>query len=242
VSTVRRFLLRSTLLRPATLIPVMVGLVAGVASWAVGGNLVLNSLAVVGVVGGISWMVFRTVAHVENLTQGALNAQQESLREAENRQLDLLARQLRTDRDHRTQDSLRLLRTLRDEFERSSARPEVSMLSARLGVQIGQYFESAVNQLQRSYQLFEKSESAVGEVRDRLLRERETLISEIGKSLETFQAVVNKMTRWQSEEPEKQLSALQEELERNLEIARRTEERMREIEFPNEQKNAFLQE
>jgi hypothetical protein len=205
-----------------------------------GGNLMLTSLSVLGVGGGIAWMVIRTVVNVENLTQGALETQRTSARQAENRQLDLLAKQLRTDRDHRTQDSLRLLRTLRDDFERASSRPEVSLLSARLGEQVGLYFDSTVNQLQRSYELYERSETSVGEARERLLNEREGLLAEIDNTLGTLQAVVRKITHWQADQPERQLTALQEEMERNLEIARRTEERMKEFELPNRQNDTVL--
>lgn len=242
MSAVRRFLLRSTIFHPATLIPVVGGCAAGLASWAVGGNLVLTSLALLGVGGGIAGMLLRTVFHVEDLTQGAMNAQQQSVRETENNQLDQLAKQLRTDRDHRTQESLRELRNLRDQFEQSAARPEVSMVSARLGEQIGHYFESAVNQLKKSYQLFEQSESAVGPARQRLLSEREELLSEIEKTLGTFRSMVNKLTHWRSENGQKHLSDLQEEMERNLEIAHRTDQRMREIEVPSNQHDTFLKE
>lgn len=242
MNAVRRFVLRSTLLRPASLVPILGGLVAGAASWVVGGNLLLSGLAVLGIGGGVIGMIARAAMNVESLTDGALEAQRQGVREAEEHQLDLLAKRLRTDRDHRSQDTLRELRTLREDFEKAATRAEVGSISARMSEQIGQYFQLIVKQLEKSYQLFDRSESVVGPARDQWLQQREEVMADIQKTKETFRTLVNQFVHLRSDDSGAQLSELQAELETNLEIARRTEERMREIELSGNQYESKLSE
>lgn len=221
----------------------VVGAIAGVASFLVGGNIVLTSVAVLGIGGGLVWMIAQTVRNIEGLTTGALAEQQRDLRNAENQELDKLARQLRTDRDYRTKDALNLLRSLREDFERRAAKTESKLLSARFAESIGQIFQSAVHQLRESYRLFERAESLVGEDREKVMAERDAIVTKIQETTNRLQSVVRQFEGLRPDSEEAKLNELQKELDANLEIARRVEEQMRELEkSPTERYESFIKE
>jgi uncharacterized membrane protein YheB (UPF0754 family) len=218
------------------------GIASAIASWAMGGNVYLTSIAIVGVVGSAAWMLTRVFLNVEDLTDQALAAQRQAVREAENRQLDELAKTLRTDRDHRTKDSLSLLRSLRDEFEQLTTRPGVELRSARFREQIGQVLNAAVEQLRESFRLFERSEAVVGEARQRIIDQREQIVGEIVGTVDRLQRMVQQFRTASQDDKALDLNFLQQELDASLEIARRTEVRMREIENPSKNFESFVKE
>jgi flagellar motility protein MotE (MotC chaperone) len=218
------------------------GIASAAASWAVGGNIYLTSIAIVGVAGSAAWMLTRAFFNVEDLTDQALAAERQAARESENRQLDDLAKTLRTDRDHRTKDSLNLLRSLRDEFEQLTSRPGVELRSARFREQIGQVLNAAVEQLRESFRLFERSEVVVGEARQNVLDQRERIVGEIVGTVARLQQIVDHFRVASQDDKALDLGALQKELDLSLEIAKRTEERMREIENPSKNYESFVKE
>ena len=218
------------------------GAIAGLASWAVGGSFALTTLAIVGIGGGVLWMIAKTVMNVEGLTEQAMEAQQKAIRDAEEQELDRLARLLRTDRDHRTQDALVLLRALRDDFERAAKRPGAELLSARISQQISQIFQSAVKQLREAFGLKERAESVVGEARSQLLEQRDRLVQEVLETSGRLQSILLQYQQMRPDNQEHDLKALNDELDANLQIARRTEQRMKELENPLMTHESFLKE
>jgi signal transduction histidine kinase len=241
VNSTRRFLLKNLLFRPSVLMPMIGGIACAVASWLMGGNVYLTSLAIVGTVGSLAWMLTRTFLNVEDLTDQAKAAERQAARDAENRQLDEFAKTLRTDRDHRTKDSLNLLRSLRDEFEQLTARPGLEMRSARFREQIGQVLNASVLQLRESYRLFERSEAVVAEARQKVVQQREQVVAEVVVAVDRLQKIVDQF-RAITREDSPDLNSLQKELDESLEIAKRTEERMRELENPNKNYESFVKE
>lgn len=229
-------------MRPSVLIPLVGGLVAGAASLAVGGSIVLTGIAVVGIVGGATWLLAGTVLNVEKLTDQALAAQQQASLASENEQLDLLARQLRTDRDHRTQDTLTLLRSLRVDFERAAGRPGVERRSARFREQIGQVFQATVEKLRESYRLMQQSETVVGQPRQQFLDQREAVVLQAIEATNKLRSITKQFMAAIEDDSQSNMESLQKELEISLEIAKRTEQRMKELENPSAQYESYIKE
>lgn len=202
----------------------------------------LTALAIAGIGGGAVWMIARTVMNVEGLTAQALQAHRGAIRDVEEKELDRLARQLRTDRDHRTQDALVMLRALRDDFERAATRPGAELLSARISEQISLIFQSAVSQLRESFRMMERAESVVGEARSQLLEQRDGLVREVQDTTSRLQSIIRQYQQMRPDSQERDLRALNDELDANLEIARRTEQRMKELENPLMTHESFLKE
>ncbi|WP_145083936.1 hypothetical protein [Aureliella helgolandensis] len=227
---------------PSVMIPILGGALAGCLSWGLGGIPALTTVAAIGVVGGLGWMVARTFLNVNEVTEAALAAQLEQRARVENAELDRLAAQLRSDRDHRTQDCLTLLRSLRAEFEEVAQQPGFAIRSAQVREQVGHVFEAATDQLRNSFRLWERAESLSGETRDRVLAEREAEIAELPPTVERIQKIVEQFRSLVRTENQVGLAEMQAELEANLRVAQRTEERMREIENPSAAHEAFIRE
>lgn len=219
------------------------GIACGLASrFVTSGNTTLIALSIVGVAGSAAWMLTRTFLNVEELTDQALDAQRQAKRQAEEEQLDALAKQLRTDRDPRTKDSLSLLRSLRNEFESLANRPGFHIRSAQFREQIGQVLGAATEQLRESFRLFERSESVVGEARQQVLQQRDGIVLEVVATVTRVQKIVDQFRSITKEDQVADLDQLQQELDDSLEVAKRTEERMKELEQPNKNYQDYLKQ
>jgi paraquat-inducible protein B len=206
------------------------------------GNAYLTGAAVAGVLGGVGWMLTRMIFNVEDITAKALAAEQKKLRDEENRRLDELAAKLRTDRDHRTQDYLTLLRSLQHEFEEASKKPGIQFRSARMREQISSVLGATVDQLNQSYRLWELSENLIGDAREKILNNREQVLEEVEETIDRLRTTAHQIKAVIESDNQVDLATMREELEATMRIAKRTEERMREIENPTASFDADLQQ
>lgn len=227
---VKRKVISELFFAPSVLLPIVGGLSAGMLSWAMGGNGSLTLAAVAGVLGGLGWMMTRIIFKVESITEDAMRFEQEQAIKAENEQLDKLMQQLAADHDERTQDYLILLRSLRDDFQVHTSQPGVQMRSAKIREQVGAIFNAAVEQLGNAYKLWELSENLGGDARRKVLANREQVLHEVSTTVDRLQVAVTQIKEMISQDKKVDLASMREELEATMRIARRTEEKMREIE------------
>lgn len=239
---VKRKVISELFFAPSVVLPIVGGISAGLLSWATGGSGYMTGAAVVGVLGGVGWMLTRMIFKVEDITEKAMEAEAKKLRDEENRRLDALAQKLRTDRDHRTQDYLTLLRSLQHEFEEASSRPGVQFRSARMREQISKVLGAAVDQLAQSYRLWELSENLVGDARDKVLHNREKVLEEVEETVDRLKLTTDHIKEVIASDSQVDLAAMRDELETTMRIAKRTEERMREWENPTAGYEAEMKE
>lgn len=239
---VKRKVISELFFAPSVVLPIVGGISAGLLSWASGGSSYLTGAAIVGVLGGMGWMFTRMIFKVEDITAQALEAEQQKILDEENRRLDELASKLRTDRDHRTQDYLTLLRSLRREFEDAASQSGAQFQSARLREKIGQVLRAAVDQLNQSFRLWELSENLVGDARKKVLANREQVLSEIEETVDRLRTTASQIKTVIDGDDKVDLATMREELEATIRIAKRTEERMRDIENPSAKYESFIQE
>ena len=242
VDPVKRKVISELFFAPSVVLPIVGGLSAGLLSWASGGSAYLTGGAMMGLLGGVGWMLTRMIFKVEDITEKAMQAELQKRVDEEARELDDLALQLRTDRDHRTQDYLTLLRSLRDQFEESANESGALMRSARIREQVGQIFEAAVEQLRHSYRLWELSENLVGTARETVLTNREHALAEIEVTIERLRGTVDQFRGILKKQAGADLASMREELEATIRIAKRTEERMRQIENASEAHERYILE
>ncbi len=243
MDSVKRKVISDLFFAPSVVLPIVGGISAGLLSWAMAGaNPYLTGAAVVGVLGGLGWMMTRMIFKVEDITADAMQAQLDAELRRETQQLDELASQLRTDRDHRTQDYLTLLRSIRDEFETAANKPGTAFRSAQVREQVSQVFGAAVGQLKQSYRLWELSENLVGSARDKVLADREQVLGEIEITVDRLQGTVHQFHELVQTDQTVDLASMREELEATIQIAKRTEQRMREIENPSADHESFIRE
>jgi hypothetical protein len=232
VDPVKRKVISELFFAPSVVLPIVGGISAGLLAWASGGSSYLTGAAIAGILGGVGWMFTRMIFKVEDITDKAMQAELAKKLQQENRELDELARKLRTDRDHRTQDYLTLLRSLRSEFDTAANQPGNRFRSAKIREQVSLVFTAAVDQLRQSYRLWELSENLVGSARDKVLENREKVLGEIDQTVDRLQATVHQFHDLIKADQKVDLNAMREELDATMRIAKRTEERMKQIEDP----------
>ena len=242
MDSVKRKVISELFFAPSVVLPIVGGITAGLLSWAVGGNVYLTGSAMAGVLGGVGWMMTRMIYKVEDITEQAMQAQLDKQLEEENEELDQLGRKLRTDRDHRTQDYLTLLRSLRDEFEEAAGKPGNKFKSARIREQIGDVFGAAVDQLRQSFKLWELSENLVGDARQKVLGNRELVLKEIDETVNRLEATVHQFQELVKRDQNVDLASMREELDATMRVAKRTEERMKELEGKQVDYESYINE
>ncbi len=230
VDPVKNKVISELFFAPSVVLPIVGGISAGLLSWAVGGVTLLTGAAIVGVLGGVGWMLTRMIFKIEDITDQAMQVELDKRLRAENRQLDELARILQTDGDHRTQDYLTLIRSLRSEIENAAHQPGHHFRSAQVREQVSLVFKAVVEQLQQSFRLWELSESLVGDSRKKILVDREKVLQEVDVTIDRLRSTCEQFQQLMKTEKKVDLASMREELEATMRVAKRTEERMRELE------------
>ncbi len=231
---IKRKVLSELFLAPSVVLPIVGGISSGLLAWAGGGNTYLEAAGLIGVLGGVGWMLTRIIFQIESITEEAMRFENEQRELQERMRLDQLAVQLRKDLDHRTQDYLTLLRSLREDFLETANRPGVQGRSAKIREQVSLVFDAAVEQLRQSLNLWELSEQLRGDARKKVLASREQVLSEIGATVDRLQATVMQFQDLIRRDNKVDLASMREELDATMRVAKRTEERMRmELENSN---------
>lgn len=175
-------------------------------------------------------MATRVIFLADDVAAKVLRDDADNVIKAEEDKLDQLQLRLRADRDFRTKDYLTLLRTCRSEFEEFAKRPGIAIQSQEIVKQVRQLFWSATEQLEQSLKLRMLAERLMGDEKKKILEQREHTLSEIRVSIEHMQSVVKHYQELMSKEQNTNLESLRDELDASLRVAKRTEERMRELE------------
>jgi hypothetical protein len=198
-------------------------------SWAVGGNPAANAVGIVGVLGGVGHFASRLVLGLEEMTQRAYDAILDRRQEEQNRALDELERRLRDDQDRRTETCLRDLRRLYEMFRESCSREKVVARHHQVVNQVEEVFNASVQQLKRSLELYEISRELSPETRSDVLAERERVIQEVIETRAHLSSVIEEFQTFATKRQQADLSRLRDELDETLSVAKKTEERLAEI-------------
>jgi hypothetical protein len=215
---------------PSVVLPTVAGASAWLMSWAAGGVTLLNLVGLGAVIVGVGWMATRVIFFADDVAAKIVQQDAEKIIQAEEAKLDGLQFRLRSDRDYRTKDYLTLLRTCRSEFEEFAKQPGIAIQSLEIVKQVRQLFWSATDQLEQSLKMHELAERLSGEQRKNVLSQREQILEEIQISVEHMQSAVKHYQELMNKEQHSDLNTLRDELDASLRVAKRTEERMRELE------------
>ncbi len=226
---VRKRIFNELVFAPSVILPGVVGASAWLISWGAGGLGAMNLVGLVGVLGAVGWFATRAIFQMESIAAKVMRAEATKLKRAEEEKLDDLRQRLRVDRDPRTKDYLTLLRTSRDEFEEIAKEPGIALRSMDVIKQMQQLFRSAIDQLEYSLKLHELAERLNDGQRDRVIHQREEVLTEIRDSVEHMQSAVKHYRDLIDREQHTDLNTLQDELDASIRIAKRTEERMKEL-------------
>jgi hypothetical protein len=215
---------------PSVVLPIVAGASAWLMSWAAGGVSSLTLAGLVGVLGGVGWFATRVIFFSDDIAAKIAREQVEKAIADEEAKLDDLQLRLRADRDFRTKDYLTLLRTCRRDFEEFAKKPGIAFQSQEILSKVRELFWSAKDQLERSLKMIALADRLTGEQKKQVLDQREQVLEEVRLSIEHMQSAVKHYQTIIAREQQSDLSSLRDELDESLRVAKRTEERMREIE------------
>lgn len=227
----RRRVLRKIFLAPTVVLPVVMGMSAWLISWAGDGVSMMNIAGLIGVLGGVGWAATRAIYGIEKFAQQAYDEMSQEAIQAETQQLDQLDQLLCEDDDPRDQELLRMLRAQRAQFREIASQPSLAVRSTEVLARVEQLFRASVKNLSECYQLWLQSQSLGRTEQKALLIEREKLIKEIRVTVEQVQKSLSEYRDLSKRSVGTDLSELRGELESSIEIAKRTEERLRELDI-----------
>jgi hypothetical protein len=227
---VQNRVIREIFLAPSVVLPIVAGASAWLLSWAGNGIDALTLAGLVGVLGGFGWMATRAIFQTESLTHQTIAKMKLQALQAEQAELDRLDQLLSQDKDDRDQDLLRLLRAHRAQFEEFASQPEIAIRSQGILNSAKQLFAASVNNLSESYKLLEQSRKLSAKEQRTLLGRREQLLAEIRDSVDHLESTLTQYKKLTEKSTGGELTRLRDDLDANLLIAKRTEERIRALE------------
>ena len=217
------------LVSPWTLGPAVLGGTALAAGWALGGDPAWMLAGVGGVLAGGGALATRWLTKADELVRRAwatLIEEEHAEREAE---LDRLDRALQRDGDPSSQKLLRALRNVRDGLERDEADGKLGGAGGLLKDRADEVFEACVAQLRRSLELDETARTLAGPARRELRADRQAVLKEVAETVRHLAVTVTEARKAPARRQEGDLSRLRAELDATMEVARRTERRLADL-------------
>ncbi len=211
--------------------PVVAGVSAWLISWAGDGVTTLNLAGLLAILGGVGWAATRAIFGTEKYTQEAFQELNHAAAKSEAEKLDQLDYLLSQDDDPRDQELLRMLRSQRAQFRELASQPSLVARSSEVLDRVEQLFRASVKNLAECYKLWEESRSLGRMEKVELMNEREKLLGEIHMAVKQVQTSLTEYKRIAKKAVGTDLSELRSELEASMEIAKKTEERLRELEL-----------
>jgi len=217
---------------PVTLFPFVGGVTAFLLQWAFdfgNGPTMLISLTAALVSFGI--FISRLLIGSEKITKQAIEELKQEAEEKRNEALDQLENKLCRDGDERTQTYLRDLRTLAASFkeEQFLSQGLVAMTTFEIMTGVEELFQGCVRSLERTLVLYESARKISSfEARQPLLEQRETIITNVRKSITQLGAILAGISQLGiGEGSDSEIQRIQAELSQTLEVARNVDARMK---------------
>jgi hypothetical protein len=186
-------------------------------------------------------VVLKLASGAEQLEKAVLQDQTNEQRGQEDLRLNELQKRLRSDRDFRTKDCFHLASQARTDFLSLIQKAQGNFALLQFGQQFDQLFWATIEQLEHSLQLYEQADRLVDARRKAILAERERVVDDLIGAADRLRQVVDKIRSTATQDREVELSSLSKELDDSLEIAKRVDQRLRELESePN--RDEFLKQ
>lgn len=178
-------------------------------------------------VGSVAVQLAAGVEGLENKASDDLAKIQLAQEEA---RLSELQTRLRVDRDHRTKDCFGLAKQARADFQAAISQTESRFAILQFGKQFDQLFWATIEQLEHSLKLYEQADRIVDARREKILQERETLVGELALASDRLRQVADKIRIKSTTDRDADIGSLTKELDDSLEIAKRVDQRLKELE------------
>jgi putative cell wall-binding protein len=143
--------------------------------------------------------------------------------------LNELQKRLASDKDPRTEQYLILLRENRAELEKIAQTPGIQIRSLEIVKQARQLFWAATDQLDQSLKMHELAQKLSGSEKQGVLAQREHCLSEARESAEHLRDAISTFRHFTDKNLERDMDSLQIELAESIQAAKRSEERLRDL-------------
>ena len=210
---------------PVTLLPVVAGTTALLASWAFGGVGMLTLGGIAGVLGGIGMFATRIIFGLEKLTNQAYQYVVEKQQKEQKEALSQLFQKLEGDNDPRTERLLSQLWHLYTELKQDVDSGKISMAAHDVLDGVDDIFRVCVDYLDRSHRMLVTAKRMRGKSRDEVLMQREKLIEEVSNSCLHLEDTIGRLNQVATQKKTSELSQLRAELDETIRVAKRAEER-----------------
>ncbi len=160
---VKRKVLLDLFASPLTLLPVVGGITALLASWAMGGDPVLTFGGLAGVLGGIGMFSSRIIFGLEKMTNQAYEYVLEKQQSSQRAALQQLFEKLQADRDPRTERLLTQLQALYHDLKRDVEEGKITITAHQVLDGVDNVFRVCIDYLERSFRLWETAGRMKGE-------------------------------------------------------------------------------
>jgi len=210
---------------PVTLLPVVVGATALLASWAGIGGTTLALAGVAGVLGGIGMFATRIVFGLDKLTNRAYEYVLERQQKDQLESLQELYQKLERDDDPRTERLLTQLWNLYNDLKKDIDEGKVTVAAHDVLDGVDNMFRVCVDYLDRSHRLQMTAQKMRGTARDDVMRQREELITEVAASCQHLETTIERLNQVTTTRNKSELSQMRSELDETIRIAKRAEER-----------------
>ena len=134
-----------------------------------------------------------------------------------------------TDQDPRTEQYLILLRENRAELEKLAQTPGIQIRSLEILKQARQLFWAATDQLDQSLKMYQLAQKLSGEQKQGVLAQREHCLSEAHESAEHLRDAIATFRQFTDKNLQRDMDSLQLELAESIQAAKRSEERLRDL-------------
>lgn len=189
----------------------------------------LNLVGLAGVLGGIGWFATRFIFQLDGISQKAMQDLANEARQKEENHLNELQKRLATDQDPRTEQYLILLRENRAELEKLAQTPGIQIRSLEILKQARQLFWAATDQLDQSLKMYQLAQKLSGEQKQGVLAQREHCLSEAHESAEHLRDAIATFRQFTDKNLQRDMDSLQLELAESIQAAKRSEERLRDL-------------
>ena len=226
----RKRILREIFVAPSVVLPIVGGASAWLLSWAgAGSSDMLNLVGLAGVLGGIGWFATRFIFQLDDISQKAMQDLAKEAYQKEEIHLNELQKRLASDKDPRTEQYLILLRENRAELEKIAQTPGIQIRSLEIVKQARQLFWAATDQLDQSLKMHELAQKLSGSEKQGVLAQREHCLSEALESAEHLRDAISTFRHFTDKNLERDMDSLQIELAESIQAAKRSEERLRDL-------------
>jgi hypothetical protein len=230
MDSIRKKAILDLFVTPLTVGSTTIGITMLLLSWAFGGGAVMTFLGFLGVLVGLGWAGTNFALNLEKVVQNAAKTIELETKEATKQKLDELDEKLCRDRDPRDQTYLRDMRELYDAFMADYEAGKLSEYCTPQTVdQIKELFNLVVKKLEDAFNIWETSRNLRGKAKDLAQADRDKIIEDVGKAVDHMGEIVSGIRSLRAKANNSDMDRLRENLDRQLNAARRTQEQMEGI-------------